>query len=302
MTLTTVTNEAPTSLSVSGALASATIGALAGALAKAQGAMGKAQRKSDNIVYASKYADLASVIDAIGTSLSDNGLSYLQRAHSIVGHIAIETIVMHESGEFLSGGILSIPVPDNMDFQDHGKAITYVRRYGLQTAFNIATVDDDGNAAAGKNEGDVTVKAVEQKAATTTTATKSTSTPETKAASEVKQEAKPVAEVAQAKNVATTTAKIEENAIPLSEEELVIADNEAQAAIMANVELSPEIKADAIKLVSGLALCRKCKDVIRLNSLSDRARSNEFFAYESNAKEFIAAVAERVQVLVAQAA
>lgn len=150
-----------TALSVAGSLASPSITALAFALAKAQGTMGVAQRNASNSTFGSTYADLSAIIAAIGDSLSSNGLSFFQRAHVIPGHIAIETLIIHETGEFLSAGVLSVPIQGSMNIQDHGAAITYVRRYALQSALGIATAEDDGNAAAAAakpNAGIVTVK------------------------------------------------------------------------------------------------------------------------------------------------
>jgi hypothetical protein len=54
--------------------------------------------------------------------------------------------LIHESGEELSFGKLFVPCT-KQDAQGYGSAITYARRYQLQTALGIAPEDDDGNAA-----------------------------------------------------------------------------------------------------------------------------------------------------------
>lgn len=124
------------------------IGSLAGALAKAQGAIRFALKDSSNPFFKSKYADLASVVEAIRDPLSQNGLSWIQRVHeSQREEVRIETIILHESGEWYSCGITTIPVL-KADAQGHGSAMTYARRYGVQAAFGVAADDDDGNAAA----------------------------------------------------------------------------------------------------------------------------------------------------------
>lgn len=120
---------------------------LAAALVKAQSAMGGAKKDSNNPFFKSKYADLASVDAAISGPASENGLSYVQIAHERDNAAAIETLIVHSSGETLSCGIVSVPVAKN-DAQGFGSALTYCRRYSLAAAFGVCPEDDDGNAAA----------------------------------------------------------------------------------------------------------------------------------------------------------
>jgi len=60
--------------------------------------------------------------------------------------VTIETILIHTSGETLSGGLLHVPASKN-DPQGYGSALTYARRYSLMATCGIAAEDDDGNAA-----------------------------------------------------------------------------------------------------------------------------------------------------------
>lgn len=120
---------------------------LAAALVKAQSAMGGAKKDSSNPFFKSKYADLASVDAAISGPASENGLSYVQIAHERDNAAAIETVIVHSSGETLSCGIVSVPVAKS-DAQGFGSALTYARRYSLAAAFGVCPEDDDGNAAA----------------------------------------------------------------------------------------------------------------------------------------------------------
>jgi len=120
--------------------------ALIKALVKAQIAMGGAKKDSENPHFKSKYADLESVTAAVRPVAAANGLAYIQRFHDCEGGVAIETIIFHEAGEQLSGGILRIPSV-KQDAQGYGSAITYARRYSLMAAFGLAPEDDDGNAA-----------------------------------------------------------------------------------------------------------------------------------------------------------
>ena len=121
-------------------------GGIYAALAAAQGEIGGAKKDAKNPHFKSQYATLESVVDAIKPVAAKHGLGYLQRFHDCENGVALETIIFHASGAELSTGTLRIPASKN-DAQGYGSAITYARRYGLQTAFGIAPEDDDGNAA-----------------------------------------------------------------------------------------------------------------------------------------------------------
>ncbi len=125
---------------------SESIAALAAALAKAQGAMKGAVKDSANPFFKSKYADLASVVEAIRAAFSANGLSYIQTVEPHPDEVRVETTILHSSGEWISCGYLSLPV-SKADAQGYGSALTYARRYSLSAAVGVAPEDDDGNAA-----------------------------------------------------------------------------------------------------------------------------------------------------------
>lgn len=128
--------------------ASQSIASLAEALSKAQGEMDKAVKDRDNPAFrGAKYADLANVIDVVKAVAPKYGLSFAQIAHDVENHAAIETVIMHASGEWLSTGTVSVPVT-KQDAQGYGSALSYARRYSLSAAFGVAADDDDGNAAA----------------------------------------------------------------------------------------------------------------------------------------------------------
>ena len=124
---------------------SESIKSLAIALSKAQGEMGGASKGANNPFFKSKYADLGSVVQAIKEPFANNGLSYVQLPVEDNGRIGIETILMHSSGEWLSGSF-TVQL-SKQDAQGAGSAITYCRRYSLQAVAGIPSEDDDGNAA-----------------------------------------------------------------------------------------------------------------------------------------------------------
>ena len=119
---------------------------LAAALVKAQAEMTGAKKDSANPFFKSKYADLSSVMEAIRPALTAHGLGFVQVCHDAPDAAKIETIIIHESGQTLSCGVISVPVSKG-DAQAMGSAITYAKRYSLQAAFGVPSVDDDGNAA-----------------------------------------------------------------------------------------------------------------------------------------------------------
>ena len=124
---------------------SETIGALAKALSLAQGEMENASKTATNPHFKSKYADLAEIINTVRPVLAKHGLSVTQFP-SYDGTLAhVETIIAHESGEWMSG-TTSSPV-QKADPQGIGSATTYLRRYSLAAACNLAQEDDDANSA-----------------------------------------------------------------------------------------------------------------------------------------------------------
>jgi hypothetical protein len=124
---------------------SESIALLAAALHKAQGKIKAALKDSTNPHFRSKYADLSSVVDAVKSPLLECGISFLQGVQDAEGGVAVETMLLHTSGEWISS-TLRIPAV-KQDAQGYGSAITYGRRYGLQAMCGVPAEDDDGNAA-----------------------------------------------------------------------------------------------------------------------------------------------------------
>jgi hypothetical protein len=125
---------------------SESIASLSAAMAKAFADIENAAKDKTNPHFRSKYADLGNVVDAVKPALLKQGLWFSQVSHNIDGEAAIETVIYHQSGEWLSCGIVSVPV-SKIDAQGYGSAMTYARRYSLSAAFGVAPEDDDGNAA-----------------------------------------------------------------------------------------------------------------------------------------------------------
>ena len=124
---------------------SESIAALAKALCAAQSEMGAAVKGKENTFFKATYADLGSVIKAIKEPFTNNELSYIQFPCSNDVGIGVTTRLMHSSGEWLESEFF-LPIVKR-DPQASGAAITYARRYSLQSVSGIPVSDSDGEAA-----------------------------------------------------------------------------------------------------------------------------------------------------------
>ena len=116
------------------------------ALIKAQSEMGSAVKDAKNPHFRSRYASLAAVIDAVIPVLNANGVGVLQLPSIEGNEVRLTTILMHSSGQRLSSTV-GAPLGKKQDAQAVGSAITYLRRYSLQSIMGLPVEDDDGNAA-----------------------------------------------------------------------------------------------------------------------------------------------------------
>ena len=134
---------------------SESIGKIIPALLKAQRKIGAVTKGANNPFFKSKYADLPSVMEVCKAPMNEEGIVIIQTPsivkNEITGEIynIVETLLVHESGEFISGEMRLIL--NKEDMQNLGSAISYSKRYTLQSlAFIPNQDDDDGNKASGK--------------------------------------------------------------------------------------------------------------------------------------------------------
>lgn len=130
---------------------------LATALAKAQAVFAvptkskqaNVTRKDGSAGYTYNYADLSDVYDAVRPGLAANGLSIFSLINHDGSRPMLETILMHESGEWFS---MLYPVNLTGRPQDIGGELTYARRYSTSCMLGVASEDDDdANSANGNN-------------------------------------------------------------------------------------------------------------------------------------------------------
>lgn len=113
---------------------------LATALAKAQGAMNNAKINKVNPHFKNKYADLASVRDAIIPVLTKHDLSIVQTMVVAENVFILHSVLLHKSGEWISS---DYPLPMGAKPQELGSALTYARRYSLAALVCISADEDD---------------------------------------------------------------------------------------------------------------------------------------------------------------
>lgn len=122
---------------------------LASKLLEVQKELGAVSKDKQNPFFSSNYADINKFIEVVKPVLSKHGLVLLQPLTNINGVAALETALIDaESNEKVSA-MTPLIFKDN-DPQKVGSAITYYRRYALQSFLFIEAEDDDANKASGK--------------------------------------------------------------------------------------------------------------------------------------------------------
>jgi hypothetical protein len=101
------------------------------------------KKGTENPFFKSKYADLATVLDAIEETAADCGLVIYSQLVAGESSVLTTTLSHKDSDECL---VSSFPVFGTKP-QEIGSSISYARRYNIQSLLNLAAEDDDGNAA-----------------------------------------------------------------------------------------------------------------------------------------------------------
>src|SRR6195256_1583681 len=132
---------------------SESIGAIAGALAKAQIELANPERSLTATIRSPfpregdrsfRYASLSSGLDLVRKSLGRHEIATVQTT-SIdegAGLIRLTTTLAHSSGEWVSSDWPVCPVSETAAPHRMGAALTYARRYALFTLVGIAGEDD----------------------------------------------------------------------------------------------------------------------------------------------------------------
>ena len=108
-------------------------------LHRAKLAIGKVVKNAQS--HHSKYADLNAIMAEVEPVLLENGLILLQ---PIQANSVCTQIIDIDSGAMI---VSCMDLPQGITPQQMGSAITYYRRYTLQSALSLQAVDDDGQQA-----------------------------------------------------------------------------------------------------------------------------------------------------------
>jgi hypothetical protein len=132
---------------------SETIGAIAAALAKAQGELTNPEKTLSAVIRspfpregerAFRYASLASGLDIVRKCLGQHEIATVQTTaiDQAGGQIRLTTLLAHASGEWISSDWPVCPTSETAAPHRMGAALTYARRYALFALVGIAGEDD----------------------------------------------------------------------------------------------------------------------------------------------------------------
>src|SRR6202049_554598 len=132
---------------------SETIGAIAGALAKAQIELTNPEKSLTATIRSPfpregdrsfRYASLSSGLDLVRKSLGRHEIATVQTTSidEVAGIIRLTTTLAHSSGEWVASDWPVCAVTETMAPHRMGAALTYARRYALFTLVGIAGEDD----------------------------------------------------------------------------------------------------------------------------------------------------------------
>jgi hypothetical protein len=108
--------------------------------------IGKVAKNAKNPHFKNTYADLNALIEAVEPILLEKGLVLLQPIKDGKVFTIITSIIDSYSVESY------IDLPNNLNPQQLGSAVTYFRRYTLQSLLSLQAVDDDGQHASQPNQ------------------------------------------------------------------------------------------------------------------------------------------------------
>lgn len=110
-------------------------------------------KDSTNPHFKNKYFDINTLLETVKPILNSHGLLLMQALTNINGTMALKTSIVYvpEEGDWEEVEEVT-PIPPCADPQKYGSAITYFRRYALQSLLALESEDDDGQVASNKSE------------------------------------------------------------------------------------------------------------------------------------------------------
>lgn len=120
-------------------------------LLEVQKKVGAIAKDSSNPFFKSKYFDINGLLEELKPVLNEVGLVVIQPLGMTAEYkpTLITKIADSESGEMME---IETALPEVADPQKFGAAVTYYRRYTLQSLFMLQAEDDDANSVSGENK------------------------------------------------------------------------------------------------------------------------------------------------------
>jgi hypothetical protein len=103
--------------------------------------IGKVAKNAKNPHFKNTYADLNALIEAVEPILLEKGLVLLQP----IKEGKVFTVITDITNSYSIESYIDLPI--NLNPQQLGSAVTYFRRYTLQSLLSLQAVDDDGQHA-----------------------------------------------------------------------------------------------------------------------------------------------------------
>lgn len=101
-------------------------------------------KDSTNPFFKSAYFDINKLIEVIKPIINKLGVVIIQPIKVIEGKNCLTTKIIDGDKVLAESSVI---IPDIQDPQKIGSAITYLRRYSLQSLLLLEAEDDDGNSA-----------------------------------------------------------------------------------------------------------------------------------------------------------
>jgi hypothetical protein len=119
-------------------------------LLDAQREIGAIKKDSDNPFFSSKYFDINAILSEVKPVLNKHGLLLTQAlvTRPDTGKSGIETSIIDVESE--KGLHYFVELPQTENPQKTGSAVSYFRRYSLQSLLALEAIDDDANVASDK--------------------------------------------------------------------------------------------------------------------------------------------------------
>lgn len=125
---------------------------ISAALLNVQKKLEAVSKSADNPYFSSKYADLNTIISATKPLLNEQGVVMLQLTGRDSLGDYVETELTHVASGEVKSSRMYLTTNSGQDMQKFGAAVTYARRYGLQSLLTMEAEDDDGETAVGRGK------------------------------------------------------------------------------------------------------------------------------------------------------